>query len=58
MPETIAGMNGSESSRRVLAWVLNDAEVLDAQVTILRARGWRAVAGLAGNLDQRPGVGR
>jgi len=57
MPETIAGVDGSELSRRARERAANEADVRHAPAAVLSAHHWRAVTHPQSDLDQRPGVG-
>jgi nucleotide-binding universal stress UspA family protein len=57
MPETIAGADGSEHSRRALEWATSEAEARHAPLAVLSVHRWRAVTHPESDLDQRPGAG-
>ena len=57
MPETIAGADGSEHSRRALKWATSEAEASHAPLAVLSVHHWRAVTHPESDLDQRPGAG-
>lgn len=57
MPETIAGTDGSEHSRRALEWAASEAEARHAPLTVLSVHHWRAATHPESELNQRPGAG-
>ncbi len=57
MPETIAGTDGSEYSRRARERATSEAEASHAPLAVLSVHHWRAVTHPESDLDQRPGAG-
>ncbi len=57
MPEIIAGVDGSEHSRRTVEWVMNEAEARHAPHTAISVHHRGAASHLAGDPGQWPDAG-